>query len=97
MNMLLKLKVDTLAGHLRTSRKTSGRRMWKRSDLKTREELSSESMHSRSASDNELTLKPSLCRQLVALLSSSRDPLVLAVAVHDIGQFIKYGDDGARK
>ncbi|KAJ9122976.1 hypothetical protein QFC24_004014 [Naganishia onofrii] len=36
-------------------------------------------------------------KQLVALLSSSRDPLVLAVAVHDIGQFIKYGDDGARK
>ncbi|KAJ9119143.1 hypothetical protein QFC22_003634 [Naganishia vaughanmartiniae] len=36
-------------------------------------------------------------KQLVALLSSSRDPVVLAVAVHDIGQFIKFGDDGARK
>jgi hypothetical protein len=46
---------------------------------------------------NELTLETPFCRQLVALLSSSRDPLVLAVAVHDIGQFIKYGDDGARK
>ncbi|KAJ9093252.1 hypothetical protein QFC20_007170 [Naganishia adeliensis] len=41
--------------------------------------------------------KGRVVKQLVALLSSSRDPLVLAVAVHDIGQFIKYGDDGARK
>ncbi|GHJ88819.1 hypothetical protein NliqN6_5221 [Naganishia liquefaciens] len=41
--------------------------------------------------------KGKVVKQLIALLSSARDPLVLAVAVHDIGQFIKYGDDGARK
>lgn len=96
--MLLKLKVDTSAGRQHTSRKTSGRRTWKRSDLKTREGLSSESMDCRDERwINELTLETPFCRQLVGLLSSSRDPLVLAVAVHDIGQFIKYGDDGARK
>lgn len=36
-------------------------------------------------------------RQLVSLLSSSQDPLVLSVAVHDIGAFLKYGGERGRK
>ena len=35
-------------------------------------------------------------RRLVELLKSSRDPLVLAVAAHDLGQFIKFGGDKAK-
>lgn len=36
-------------------------------------------------------------KKLIALLSSSKEPIVLAVAAHDIGQYVKYGGDRARK
>ncbi|WVW80811.1 hypothetical protein I302_102800 [Kwoniella bestiolae CBS 10118] len=36
-------------------------------------------------------------RRLIELLVTSKDPLVLAVALHDIGQFIKWGGDKSKK
>ncbi|WVF68216.1 hypothetical protein IAT40_002981 [Kwoniella sp. CBS 6097] len=36
-------------------------------------------------------------RRLVELLTTSRDPVVLAVAAHDIGQFVKYGGDKSKR
>jgi len=36
-------------------------------------------------------------RQLISLISTSRDPLVLAVAANDIGKYLTYGGDRARK
>ncbi|WVQ63352.1 uncharacterized protein L199_001504 [Kwoniella botswanensis] len=36
-------------------------------------------------------------RRLIELLTTSKDPLVLAVALHDIGQFIKWGGDKSKK
>lgn len=36
-------------------------------------------------------------RRLVELLTTSKDPLVLAVACSDIGKFVKYGGDKAKK
>ena len=42
--------------------------------------------------------KPADCgRRLVELLKSSRDPIVLAVAAHDVGQYIKYGGEKAKQ
>ena len=38
-----------------------------------------------------------LVRRLIELLNTSRDPLVLAVACSDIGKFVKYGGDRAKK
>lgn len=38
-----------------------------------------------------------LVRRLVELLNNSREPLVLAVACSDIGKFVKYGGDRAKK
>lgn len=35
-----------------------------------------------------------LCRQLINLLQESRDPTVLAVAVHDVGMYVKYCEKG---
>jgi V-type H+-transporting ATPase subunit H len=34
------------------------------------------------------------CRVLVKLLNESRDPVVLAVAAHDVGQYVKHCDRG---
>lgn len=36
-------------------------------------------------------------KRLVELLSTSKDPLVLAVAAHDIGQFVKWGGDKSKQ
>jgi V-type H+-transporting ATPase subunit H len=36
-------------------------------------------------------------RLLVDLLKTSKSPLVLSIAAHDIGQFIKYGGDKAKQ
>ena len=36
-------------------------------------------------------------RRLVELLKTSKDPIVLAVAAHDVGQYIKYGGDKAKQ
>ncbi|WVR08626.1 hypothetical protein IAU60_005682 [Kwoniella sp. DSM 27419] len=36
-------------------------------------------------------------RRLVELITVSRDPLVLAVAAHDIGQFVKWGGDKSKR
>ncbi|WRT70736.1 uncharacterized protein IL334_007734 [Kwoniella shivajii] len=36
-------------------------------------------------------------RRLVELVTTSKDPLVLAVAVHDIGQFVKWGGDKSKR
>lgn len=35
-----------------------------------------------------------LNRQLIHLLQESRDPVVLAVAVHDVGMYVKYYEKG---
>jgi hypothetical protein len=35
-------------------------------------------------------------RVLVSLLKMSEDPLVLAVAAHDLGQYVKYADRGKK-
>lgn len=37
------------------------------------------------------------CRRLVDLLKTSRDPLVLAISAHDVGQYTKYGGDKAKQ
>ena len=36
-------------------------------------------------------------RRLVELLKTSKDPIVLAIAAHDIGQYVKYGGDKAKQ
>ena len=38
----------------------------------------------------------SLLRRLIELLRSSHDPLVLAVAAHDLGQYVKYHERGKK-
>lgn len=35
-------------------------------------------------------------RVLIDLLKSSNDPIVLAVAAHDLGQYVKYYDQGKK-
>jgi V-type H+-transporting ATPase subunit H len=35
-------------------------------------------------------------RVLIDLLKSSDDPIVLAVAAHDLGQYVKYYDQGKK-
>ncbi|KAF8310207.1 ATPase V1 complex subunit H [Clavulina sp. PMI_390] len=37
-----------------------------------------------------------LLRELVGLLKTSEDPLVLSVAAHDVGQYVKYADGGKK-
>jgi hypothetical protein len=48
--------------------------------------------------DVKLDLKfLSLCfRRLIELLRSSQDPIVLAVAAHDLGQYVKYYERGKK-
>jgi hypothetical protein len=47
--------------------------------------------------DVKLDLKISLCfRRLIELLRSSQDPIVLAVAAHDLGQYVKYYERGKK-
>lgn len=36
-------------------------------------------------------------KRLVELLKQSQDALVLAVASHDVGQYVKYGGDKAKQ
>jgi V-type H+-transporting ATPase subunit H len=36
------------------------------------------------------------CRVLVKLLKDSTDPIVLAVAAHDVGQYVKYYERGKK-
>ncbi|WVQ85791.1 hypothetical protein IAT38_007958 [Cryptococcus sp. DSM 104549] len=36
-------------------------------------------------------------KRLVEIISTSKDPIVLAVATHDIGQFVKWGGDKAKQ
>ena len=36
-------------------------------------------------------------RRLVELLKTSKEPVVLAVAAHDVRQYIKYGGDKAKQ
>ena len=38
----------------------------------------------------------SFARQLIELLRSSQDTLVLAVAAHDLGQYVKYHERGKK-
>ena len=45
----------------------------------------------------KLDLKfPLYIRRLIELLRSSRDPIVLAVAAHDLGQYVKYYELGKK-
>lgn len=37
-----------------------------------------------------------LLRKLLQLLDTSQDPVVLAVAVHDIGQYVKHHERGKK-
>ena len=41
----------------------------------------------------EIPVDP-ISRVLIDLLKSSDDPIVLAVAAHDLGQYVKYYDHG---
>lgn len=36
-------------------------------------------------------------RRLVEVLKSSKEPIALAVAAHDVGQYIKHGGDKAKQ
>lgn len=37
-----------------------------------------------------------LCRILIRLLKESNDPVVLAVAAHDVGQYVKHYERGKK-
>lgn len=40
---------------------------------------------------------PSFCRKLARLLSSSSNPVILAVACHDVGQYAKYSANNGKR
>jgi len=43
------------------------------------------------------TTPPNICdRTLLKLLSDTQDPLVLAVSVHDVGQYVKHYERGKK-
>jgi V-type H+-transporting ATPase subunit H len=46
---------------------------------------------------NNLVITLRTCRKLARLLSASTNPVVLAVACHDMGQYVKYNPIDGRK
>jgi hypothetical protein len=74
--------------------RNSGKRTDQGSGRKTMEKQSSMSFPSCRGPHVEVKLTT---RRLVELLKTSKDPVVLSIAAHDIGKFVAHGGDKAKK
>jgi V-type H+-transporting ATPase subunit H len=70
--------------------KSSGKRMDQGSDKRIMEKQYSMSY------PNQIEFSLTV-RRLVELLKTSKDPVVLSIAAHDIGKFVAHGGDKAKK
>lgn len=84
------------SGHLSWTPVHESDMFWKENATKLNDGNHQQLKYVSRVSSPPTSYKPPQCRVLVELLKNSQDPLVLAVASHDIGQYVKHYPRGKK-